>query len=95
MKRAAPFLLLLAIAHSAFAQVDVESRRTVLAETGFALKGDEQPSAYGYFWFREQASWTVWLGLPLVVASGFYILHRERLRARERVLTKEAAIHIL
>ena len=51
--------------------------------------------AYGYFWFHEQASWTIWLGLPLVVASGLYILHRERIRARERALTKEAAIHIL
>jgi drug/metabolite transporter (DMT)-like permease len=43
--------------------------------------------AYGYFWFHEQASWTIWLGLPLVVASGLYILHRERIRARERALT--------
>jgi drug/metabolite transporter (DMT)-like permease len=41
--------------------------------------------AYGYFWFHEQASWTIWLGLPLVIASGLYILHRERVRARLRV----------
>ncbi len=40
---------------------------------------------YGYFWFREEPSWTVWLGLPLVIASGLYILHRERVRTRERV----------
>jgi hypothetical protein len=32
MKRPALFLLLLALASSAFAQVDIESRRTVLAE---------------------------------------------------------------
>jgi drug/metabolite transporter (DMT)-like permease len=51
--------------------------------------------AYGYFWFHEQASWTIWLGLPLVVASGLYILHREQVRARQRALTKQAAIHIL
>ncbi len=51
--------------------------------------------AYGYFWFHEQASWTIWLGLPLVIASGLYILHRERIRSRERALTKQAAIHIL
>ncbi len=38
---------------------------------------------FGYFWFHEQASWTVWLGLPLVMGSGLYILHRERIRARE------------
>lgn len=37
---------------------------------------------YGYLWFRENPSPAVWLGLPLVVGSGLYILHRERLRAR-------------
>jgi len=42
--------------------------------------------AYGYLWFKEEPSWTVWLGLPLVVGSGLYILHRERVRARERGL---------
>jgi drug/metabolite transporter (DMT)-like permease len=51
--------------------------------------------AYGYFWFHEQASWTIWLGLPLVISSGLYILNREQIRARARALTKEAAIHIL
>jgi hypothetical protein len=25
----------------------------------------------------------VWYGLPLVIGSGLYILHRERVRARE------------
>jgi drug/metabolite transporter (DMT)-like permease len=45
---------------------------------------------YGYLWFREEPSWTVWLGLPLVMGSGLYILHRERVRARERNL---AATH--
>lgn len=39
---------------------------------------------YGYLWFREQPSPAVWYGLPLVIGSGLYILHRERLRARER-----------
>jgi len=38
--------------------------------------------AYGYLWFREEPSWTVWYGLPLVTGSGLYILHRERVRAR-------------
>jgi drug/metabolite transporter (DMT)-like permease len=51
--------------------------------------------AFGYFWFHEQASWTIWLGLPLVIASGLYILHREQVRAHERALTKEPPIHIL
>jgi drug/metabolite transporter (DMT)-like permease len=37
---------------------------------------------YGYLWFKEQPSPTVWYGLPLVIGSGLYILHRERLRAR-------------
>ena len=39
---------------------------------------------FGYLWFHEEPSWTVWVGLPLVVGSGLYILHRERFRARER-----------
>ena len=39
---------------------------------------------FGYFWFHEEASWMVWVGLPLVIGSGLYILHRERVRARER-----------
>jgi len=39
---------------------------------------------FGYLWFKEDPSWTVWFGLPLVMGSGLYILHRERVRARER-----------
>ena len=39
---------------------------------------------YGYLWFKEDPSWTVWLGLPLVIGSGLYILHRERVRAGGR-----------
>jgi drug/metabolite transporter (DMT)-like permease len=41
---------------------------------------------YGYLWFREDPSWTVWIGLPLVIGSGLYILHRERVRARKKGL---------
>ena len=41
---------------------------------------------YGYLWFKEEPSWTVLLGLPLVIGSGLYILHLERIRARERGL---------
>lgn len=40
--------------------------------------------AFGYLWFKEEPSWTVWYGLPLVIGSGLYILYRERVRARER-----------
>ena len=39
---------------------------------------------YGYLWFKEEPSWTVWLGLPLVIGSGLYILYRERVRARSK-----------
>jgi drug/metabolite transporter (DMT)-like permease len=39
---------------------------------------------FGYLWFKEEPSWMVWLGLPLVIGSGLYILHRERVRAREQ-----------
>ena len=41
---------------------------------------------FGYLWFKEEPSWMVWLGLPLVMGSSLYILHRERMRARERAL---------
>lgn len=41
---------------------------------------------YGYLWFKDKPSLAVWYGLPLVVGSGLYILHRERVRARERAL---------
>jgi drug/metabolite transporter (DMT)-like permease len=37
---------------------------------------------YGYLWFKEQPSPMVWYGLPLVIGSGLYILHRERVRSR-------------
>ena len=39
---------------------------------------------FGYLWFGETPSTTVWYGLPLVVGSGLYVLHRERVRARAR-----------
>jgi drug/metabolite transporter (DMT)-like permease len=39
---------------------------------------------FGYLWFRENPSPAVWIGLPLVMGSGLYILHRERLGALRR-----------
>lgn len=64
--------MLLALAHAAFAQVDIESRRTLFVETGFALKGDEQPTAFGYYWFNQnQYPWT---NTALrVIFSGVYL----------------------
>jgi len=44
---------------------------------------------YGYLWFREDPSPAVWYGLPLVIGSGLYILHRERLHARRQAVTAE------
>ena len=41
---------------------------------------------FGYLWFKEEPSWMVWFGLPLVIGSGLYILHRERIRARQQAL---------
>ncbi|MEI7871757.1 MAG: DMT family transporter [Alphaproteobacteria bacterium] len=40
---------------------------------------------YGYLWFKEEPSPMVWYGLPLVIGSGLYILHRERVRSRTQV----------
>ena len=42
--------------------------------------------AYGYLWFKEDPSPVVWYGLPLVIGSGLYILHRERVRAQTQAL---------
>lgn len=41
---------------------------------------------FGYLWFRESPSDMVWYGLPLVIGSGLYILHRERIRVRQAVI---------
>ena len=38
---------------------------------------------FGYLVFQETPSSAVWYGLPLVIGSGLYVLHRERVRARE------------
>ena len=37
---------------------------------------------YGYLWFREDPSPAVWIGLPLVMGSGLYILQQERLKGQ-------------
>ena len=39
--------------------------------------------AFGYLIFHETPSPAVWYGLPLVIGSGLYVLHREQVRARE------------
>ncbi|MBM3861087.1 MAG: hypothetical protein FJ395_15770 [Verrucomicrobia bacterium] len=47
-------LLLAVIAGTAFAQVDVEHRRTLLLQTGFAVgPSQEQLGGFGFFWFNE------------------------------------------
>lgn len=43
---------------------------------------------YGYLWFKEEPSPMVWFGLPLVIGSGLYILHRERVRSRRQALER-------
>ena len=53
MKKIALLILTLALAHSAFGQIDIEHRRTLTLQTGFPLKGDEESSAFGFFWFNE------------------------------------------
>jgi RarD protein len=39
----------------------------------------------GYLIFAESIPLSVLLGVPLVIGSGLYILHRERMRAREAI----------
>lgn len=38
----------------------------------------------GWLWFGDWPAATTWTGIALIVGSGLYALHRERIRARER-----------
>jgi drug/metabolite transporter (DMT)-like permease len=38
----------------------------------------------GWFWFGDWPAPSTWIGIALIVGSGLYALHRERVRARER-----------
>jgi drug/metabolite transporter (DMT)-like permease len=38
----------------------------------------------GFAWFGDWPAITTWIGIALIVGSGLYALHRERIRARER-----------
>ncbi len=38
----------------------------------------------GWLWFSDWPAATTWVGIALIVGSGLYALHRERVRSRER-----------
>ncbi len=38
----------------------------------------------GWLWFDDWPTASTWIGIALIVGSGLYALHRERVRARER-----------
>lgn len=38
----------------------------------------------GWLWFGDWPAFTTWIGIALIVGSGLYALHRERVRALER-----------
>jgi drug/metabolite transporter (DMT)-like permease len=38
----------------------------------------------GFVWFQDWPAITTWIGIALIVGSGLYALHRERIRAREK-----------
>jgi drug/metabolite transporter (DMT)-like permease len=40
--------------------------------------------AAGWFWFGDWPIWSTWAGIGLIVCSGLYSLHRERVRSRQR-----------
>jgi drug/metabolite transporter (DMT)-like permease len=40
--------------------------------------------AAGWFWFGDWPIWSTWAGIGLIVGSGLYSLHRERIRARQQ-----------
>ncbi len=47
---------------------------------------------FGYLFFAEWPGVQVWYGLPLIVGSGLYVLHRERIRARDAAAARAAGI---
>ena len=54
MKRILFILLCLVVARRGLAQVDIEHRRVLAAQTSFGVvHSDESPSAFGYLWFNE------------------------------------------
>jgi hypothetical protein len=53
MKKIALLILTLMLAQGALGQVDIESRRTLILQTSLSLRGEEQPNAFGYYWFNE------------------------------------------
>jgi hypothetical protein len=54
MKRFLWLALLLTVAGHAFAQVDVEHRRTLSVQTTAAVsQSEEQPTGFGFYWFNE------------------------------------------
>ncbi|HEY3149468.1 MAG TPA: DMT family transporter [Dongiaceae bacterium] len=65
----------------------------VIKAFGYAPGGTLAPFIYmqmlwmvvvGFAWFGDWPALTTWIGIALIVGSGLYALHRERVRARER-----------
>jgi len=53
MKRLLLLLLVAVGTRSAFAQVDVEHRRSLMVQTSFSANGEEQLGGFGFYWFNE------------------------------------------
>ena len=60
VKKVAWIGLICLLTGSVLAQVDIEHRRVLSAQTGIGVvRSDETPSAFGYFWFNENhCPWT-------------------------------------
>ncbi|MEI6084844.1 MAG: hypothetical protein WCS70_11135 [Verrucomicrobiota bacterium] len=73
MKNLLLLLCLVVVSHSAFAQVDIEHRRTVTVQAGAAVSQSEEPlSGFGYFWFNENNY--PWTNTALrVIYAGVYL----------------------
>lgn len=48
-------------------------------------------TAIGYGWFDMLPAVTTWIGGAVIIATGIYTAHRERIRARERLAKLDAA----
>jgi len=66
-------LLLFSLTANAVAQVDIETRRVLLAETGEAVwHSEEQPTAIGFFWFNQNNF--PWTNTALrIIFAGVYL----------------------
>ena len=72
MKKILSLLLLAMVASPLLAQVDVEHRRTFIAQTSAGIEGEEQLGGFGYYWYNQNGY--PWTNTALrVIFAGVYL----------------------